>query len=66
MSRRSTTPYRRSKLFPSLVRKAIELVTETQAAYWLAKDPVFFNLCNGLTWAVERLEQEAKLRETDR
>jgi hypothetical protein len=54
------------KIFPSLVRKAIELVTETQAAYWLDKDPIFFNLCNGLTWAVQRLEQEAKLRDTDR
>jgi hypothetical protein len=41
-------------------------VTETQAAHSLTQDPAFFNLCNGLTWAVERLEQEAKLKETDR
>jgi len=45
-------------LFPRLVRKAIERVTETQAAYWLDKDPLFFNLCHGLEWTLRRLEQE--------
>jgi hypothetical protein len=48
------------KLFPRLVRKAIEAVTETQAD-WLDKDPIFFNLCNGLEWTLRRLEQEASL-----
>jgi hypothetical protein len=29
------------KIFPSLVRKALTLVTETQGSYWFSKDPVF-------------------------
>jgi hypothetical protein len=47
-------------LFPAIVRKALKLVTETPASYWLHKDPVFFNLCNDgeLTWALERPERE--------
>ena len=50
------------KIFPSLANKAVKLVTETQAAYWQHKDPVFFSLCSGLEWTLKRLEQEAALR----
>lgn len=51
------------ELFPSLVRKALTLVTETQATYWLDTDPIFFSLCNNytaVTWALERLEQHSR------
>jgi hypothetical protein len=48
-------------LFPALVRKALALVSETQANYWRNKDPVFFSLCSGgeLEWMLRRLEKEA-------
>jgi hypothetical protein len=51
------------KLFPQLARKAVEAVTDRQPAYWLVKDPVFFNLCHGLGWTLQRLDQEASFRE---
>lgn len=46
-------------LFPQLVRKALKLVSETQAAYWRSRDPVFFLLCsNGeLEWSIKHFEQ---------
>ncbi|WP_169543598.1 DUF4365 domain-containing protein [Sneathiella aquimaris] len=34
------------KLFPTLVEKAIRLVTATQSAYWFRKDPIFHRLCS--------------------
>jgi len=33
-------------LFPQLARKALKLVSETQAAYWRSRDPVFYRLCS--------------------
>ncbi|WP_191229224.1 DUF4365 domain-containing protein [Aurantiacibacter xanthus] len=33
-------------LFPALVRKALKLVSETEAGYWMATDRVFFSLCS--------------------
>lgn len=33
-------------LFPVLVRKALKLISETQAGYWKAADRVFFPLCS--------------------
>ena len=49
------------KLFPALVRKAIALVADIQASYWLLKDPIFFNLCcsGELDWILKRIENEA-------
>jgi hypothetical protein len=48
-------------LFPALVRKALALVSETQASYWRDKDPVFFSLCSSgeLIWTLKQLENEA-------
>jgi hypothetical protein len=48
-------------LFPALVRKALALVSETQASYWRNKDPVFFRLCSSgeLTWTLRQLENKA-------
>jgi hypothetical protein len=43
-----TLVYARQKLepiFSRVVRQALTLVTETQASYWHARDPVFFSLC---------------------
>ncbi|MFK3857202.1 DUF4365 domain-containing protein [Agrobacterium pusense] len=50
------------KVFPELVRSALTLVTETEAAYWEAKDPVFASLCNDsdLMNALKRFEQKAE------
>ena len=50
------------KLFPALVRKAIDLVTDVQASYWQKKDPIFFDLCRGdeLDWTLKRIENEAR------
>lgn len=49
------------KHFPALVRKAIDLVADIQASYWLLKDPIFFNLCcsGELDWILKRIENEA-------
>lgn len=33
------------ELLPLLARKALTLVTETQASYWRSRDPVFYRLC---------------------
>lgn len=48
-------------VFPELVRSALKLVTETEAAYWKAKNPVFADLCNDsdLSFALTRFEQNA-------
>jgi hypothetical protein len=48
-------------LFPTLVRKALKLVSEAQASYWLRKDPIFFSLCSSgeLIWTLKRLKDEA-------
>ncbi len=48
-------------LFPVLVRKALVLVSETQASYWRDKDPVFFSLCSSgeLEWTLKQIEAEA-------
>lgn len=45
--------------FPKLLRKALKLVSETEAGYWQAKDPVFHRLCsNGeLTMRLKHLEE---------
>jgi hypothetical protein len=45
-------------IFPRVVRKALTLVTETQARYWHAKDPVFLSLCQGgdILWPLQELE----------
>lgn len=44
------------KVFPTLVRKAIELVTVSQASYWQQTDPVFFKLCirGDLDWILKQ------------
>jgi hypothetical protein len=49
------------KLFPALVRKAIALVCDGQAAYWLANDPTLFGLCASgeFSWKLKRLEDKA-------
>jgi Domain of unknown function (DUF4365) len=49
-------------IFPRLVRAALKLVTETQPAYWRARDPVFLSLCDSgeLTWSLAELEHQAK------
>lgn len=46
-------------IFPELVRKALELVTVAQAAYWRKRNPVFFHLCNNgeLSWSLKAFEQ---------
>jgi hypothetical protein len=48
------------KLFPDLVRRAIAQVTEIERGYWLAKDPVFFELCNSgeIEWTLKQIEAE--------
>lgn len=49
------------KLFPSLVRKAIELITRTQSQYWFAQDPVLFTICASgeIDQLLLRFEQQA-------
>ena len=49
------------KLFPALVRKAIELVTVIQASYWRKENPVFFSLCSSgeLNWILKKFEVDA-------
>ena len=48
------------KLFPALVRRAMDLITDVQASYWQQKDPIFFDLCYGeLAWTLKRIENEA-------
>ncbi len=46
-------------IFPQLVRKSLRLVSDTQAAYWRSRDPVFYRLCsNGeLDSSITHLEQ---------
>jgi hypothetical protein len=46
-------------IFPQLVRKSLRLVSDTQAAYWRWRDPVFYRLCsNGeLDSSITHLEQ---------
>ena len=48
------------KLFPALVRQAIELVTDIQSSYWQHNDPMFFNLCGSgeLKWILKGLDNE--------
>jgi len=50
-------------LFPALVRKALVLVSETQANYWRNKDPVFFSMCHSgeLEWVLKAIEAETGL-----
>jgi len=45
---------------PHCTKKALKLVSDTQAAYWQSCDPVFYTLCsNGeLEWPISLLEQE--------
>lgn len=47
-------------IFPQLVRKALKLISETQASYWKSRDAMFFRLCsNGeLEWSIKHLEQK--------
>lgn len=46
-------------IFPHVVRQALTLVTETQASYWRARDPVFFSLCQSgeNLWPLQKLER---------
>lgn len=45
---------------PKVVRAALKLVTETQASYWRARDPVFVSLCwnAGIDWRLKELEKK--------
>jgi hypothetical protein len=47
-------------IFPTLVRKALKLVSETQAHYWKEKDPVFYSLCRSgdVETSLVRFEQQ--------
>jgi hypothetical protein len=47
-------------IFPRLVRKALKLVSETQANYWMQEDPVFFSLCcsGDVETSLRRFEQQ--------
>lgn len=49
------------KHFPTLVRKAIDLVADIQESYWRQKDPIFFKLCcsGELDGTLNRIENEA-------
>ena len=49
------------RALPALVRKAIELVTYSEASYWQHQDPVFFKICSSgeLDGTLNRLEHEA-------
>ena len=51
------------KIFPQMVRRAIELITHTEASYWEDRDPVFFSICRSgeLEWTLRRIEAEANL-----
>jgi len=46
-------------VFPKLVRKALKLISETQAAYWKSRDPIFFRLCSSgeLEWSIKNIEE---------
>ncbi len=54
------------QIFPTLVRKALKLVSQTEAAYWLQRDPVFFKLCvNGeLEARLVQVEQQYGMGQT--
>ncbi len=51
-------------VFPQLARKALKLVSDTQAAYWRNRDPVFYRLCSSgeLEWSIKYLEQQIGAR----
>ena len=51
------------KMFPQMVRRAIELIVVTEASYWEDKDPVFFGICRSgeLEWTLRRIEADANL-----
>ncbi|MCC0809464.1 DUF4365 domain-containing protein [Methylobacterium sp. W2] len=47
------------RVFPKLVRQALTLVTERQASYWRARDPVFATLCQSdeILWPLRKMEE---------
>lgn len=62
----ATLDYMLKKLqvvFPTLVRKALILVTQTQVHYWKHRDPVFLSLCfsSELQSLLQQFEQQSSI-----
>jgi hypothetical protein len=56
------------KIFPVLVRHAVQLITKTQRHYWFGKDPVLFTICASgeIEHLLQRFEQQAGIRQSPR